>query len=200
MNSVSTRRAATRDSILDAAVRLFAQRGAATTLENVADEAGVTRQTVYVHFGSRTALLIAMVEHMDARGSLSGYLDRVFGAPSALDALDEVVVLHAEYHPEIHHVARLFLAERHHDEAIRAAWDERMDSRRNLYRTVVEWLERDRLLAPAWDLETATDVVWSLTSWQVWEQLVVDRGWSKDDYRQHLRTMLRRTLVLAGLP
>ena len=29
----------------------------------------------------------------------------------------------------------------------------------------------------------------------IWEALVVDRGWSKDDYRRHLRTVLRRTLV-----
>lgn len=191
----SRRRTTTRDSILDAAARLFAERGIGTRLEDVADAAGVTRQTVYVHFGSRTGLLMAMVQHMDTRGSLEHYLDRVFGAPTALDALDAVADLHAGYHPEIHHVARLFLAERHHDEAIRTAWDERMESRRNLYHSIIEWLERDHLLAPEWDVETATDVIWSLTSWQVWEQLVVDRGWTRDEYRRHMRIVLRRTLV-----
>lgn len=192
----SDRRVATRDSILDAAAHLFAERGVATRLEDVADAAGVTRQTVYVHFGSRTGLLMAMVQHMDTRGSLGQYLDRVFSAPTALKALDAVADLHAGYYPEIHHVARTFLAERHHDEAIRAAWDERMESRRNLYRSVIEWLERDHLLAPEWDVEAATDVIWSLTSWQLWEQLVEDCGWSPDDYRQHLSTVLRRTLVV----
>lgn len=192
--------ATTRDAILDAAARLFAERGAATRLEDVADAAGVTRQTVYVHFGSRTGLLMGMVQHMDTRGTLGRYLDRVFGAPTAVDALDAVADLHAAYHPEIHHVARVFMAERHHDEAIRTAWDERMESRRNLYRSVIEWLERDKLLAPEWDVETATDVIWSLTSWQVWEQLVVDRGWTEETYRRHLRTLLRRTLVAGPTP
>ena len=62
------------------------------------------------------------------------------------------------------------MASRHDDEAIGAAWDERMASRRNLYHGVVEWLSRD-------------------------EELVVERGWSKEDYLRHLRTVLRRTLV-----
>jgi hypothetical protein len=70
-----------------------------------------------------------------------------------------------------------------------------MASRRNLYHGVVEWLDREKLLLPQWDVETATDILWGLTSWQLWEALVVDRGWSKDDYRRHLRTVLRRTLV-----
>lgn len=56
-------------------------------------------------------------------------------------------------------------------------------------------MDREGQLAPQWDIETATDLLWSLTSWQVWEQLVVDRGWSKEDYVDHLRSVLRRTLL-----
>ena len=185
----------TRETILDAAVRLVGKRGLGVTLEGVADEACLSRQTVYVHFGSRTGLLIAMVQHMDESGTLHDLVQRVFDAPTALDALDAVVTVHAEYHPVAYPVARILMASRRQDEAMKAAWEERMASRRNLYHGVVEWLDREKLLLPQWAVETATDILWGLTSWQLWEALVVDRGWSKDDYRRHLRTVLRRTLV-----
>lgn len=185
----------TRGAILDAAVRLMGERGLGVTLEAVADEAGLSRQTVYVHFGSRTGLLIAMVQHMDESGALHELVQRVFDAPTALDALNAVVNVHAEYHPIAYPVARILMASRHDDEAIKTAWDERMASRRNLHHGVVEWLERDGLLMPQWDVETATDMLWGLTSWQLWEALVVDRRWSTDAYLRHLRTLLRRTLV-----
>lgn len=120
-------------------------------------------------------------------------VQQVFEAPTAVEALDAIVTLHAEYHPVIYPVAKVFLSSRHDDPPIRAAWEERMESRRKLYHEVVEWLDREGLLAPQWDIETA--LLWSLTSWQVWEQLVVDRGWSKEDYRGHLRSVLRQTLV-----
>jgi AcrR family transcriptional regulator len=180
---------------LDAAARRLAQRGPGVTLEEIADEAGVSRQTLYLHFGSRTGLLIAMVQHMDNQETLPPLVQQVFEAPTALEALDAAVTLHAEYHPVIYPVAKVFLWSMHNDAAIRAAWEERMESRRKLYHEVVEWLDREGQLAPHWDIETATDLLWSLTSWQVWEQLVVDRGWSKEDYVDHLRSVLRRTLL-----
>lgn len=185
----------TRESILDAAVRLFTERGGAVRLEDVAAEAGVSRQAVYLHFGSRTGLLIAMTQHMDSGGGLPPLLDRVFNAPTAVEAIDAAAALHAEYHPTIYQVARVFLVGRYEDEALRAAYDERMESRRNLYHTVVERLQEEALLAPDWDVESATDFLWALTSWQLWEQLVIDRGWSKDEYLDHLRTVMRQTLV-----
>lgn len=155
----------------------------------------MSRQTVYLHFGSRTGLLIAMVQHMDNQGTLPPLVQQVFEAPTALEALDAIATLHAEYHPVIYPVAKVFLLSRHNDAAIRGAWEERMESRRKLYHEVVESLEREGQLGPQWDIETATDLLWTLTSWQVWEQLVVDRGWSKEDYEGHLRMVLRRTLV-----
>ena len=193
--STSASPKSTREAILDAAVRLVGERGLGVTLEAVADAAGLSRQTVYVHFGSRTGLFIAVVQHMDESGTPHGLVQGVFDARTALDALDAVVNVHAEYHPAAYPVARVLMAGRHEDEAMRAAWEERMASRRNLYHGVVERLHRDGLLMSRWDVETATDIVWGLTSWQLWEALVVDRGWSKGDYLRHLRTALRRTLV-----
>lgn len=193
--STSAPSGSTRATILDAAARLFTERGPGVRLEDIAEGAGVSRQTVYVHFGSRTGLLIAMVQHIDEGGTLHALVEQVFDAPTALQALDAVVAVHAEYHPMVYSVAKVFMAGRYEDDAIGAAWDDRMTSRRNLYRSVIEWLDRDEHLAPGWTVEIATDLLWAFTSWQLWEQLVVDRGWSKDDYLNHLRTVLRNSLV-----
>jgi TetR/AcrR family acrAB operon transcriptional repressor len=55
--------AATRDSILDAAEKLFAEQGVSrTTLQHIASAAGVTRGAIYWHFLDKGALLRAMLE------------------------------------------------------------------------------------------------------------------------------------------
>jgi TetR/AcrR family acrAB operon transcriptional repressor len=55
--------AATRDSILDAAEKLFVQQGVSrTTLQHIASEAGVTRGAIYWHFDDKSALFNAMME------------------------------------------------------------------------------------------------------------------------------------------
>jgi AcrR family transcriptional regulator len=192
-------RRSTREVILDAAVDLLGDRGAAVTLEEIAERAGLSRQTVYLHFGSRTGLMIAMAQHIDEHGPLHQLLQRVFEAPTALEALDAIVSLHADYYPVIYPVAKLFMSRKYDEEAMRAAWDDRMVSRHKLYRQVVDRLHRDGQLAPEWDVKTATDILWSLTSWELWEQLTVDREWSRDEYLTHLRVLLRRTLLKPAL-
>jgi AcrR family transcriptional regulator len=52
-----------REEIMDAAQRLFLAQGvAATTIDEVAAGAGVAKGTVYLHFASRQALLLALGE------------------------------------------------------------------------------------------------------------------------------------------
>jgi AcrR family transcriptional regulator len=56
----------TRTNLLETAWRLIEKRGVANvTLRNIADTANVSRQTVYLHFGNRAGLLIAMTRHRD---------------------------------------------------------------------------------------------------------------------------------------
>ncbi|HEX5078607.1 MAG TPA: TetR/AcrR family transcriptional regulator [Geminicoccaceae bacterium] len=51
------------DAILDAARRVFLREGYSASMDLVAAEAGVSKQTVYNHFGSKEGLFRAIVDH-----------------------------------------------------------------------------------------------------------------------------------------
>jgi TetR/AcrR family transcriptional regulator, mexJK operon transcriptional repressor len=52
------------DAILDAARRVFLREGYSASMDLVAAEAGVSKQTVYNHFGSKEGLFRAIVDHV----------------------------------------------------------------------------------------------------------------------------------------
>ncbi len=80
--------AATRDSILDAAEKLFVEQGVSrTTLQHIATEAGVTRGAIYWHFDDKGALFNAMMER--ATLPLEGEL-QVLDQSESADPLDDL--------------------------------------------------------------------------------------------------------------
>ena len=65
MNRNAERGRATRDQIIDVAVRLFGSDGYEnTSIEAVLRTAGVSRGSLYHHFPSKEALFSAVVEHL----------------------------------------------------------------------------------------------------------------------------------------
>ncbi|HEY4094639.1 MAG TPA: TetR/AcrR family transcriptional regulator [Baekduia sp.] len=59
----SVRKAATRSRLLEAAARVYAAHGfAGATLDDVAEEAGLTKGALYGHFGSKDNLLVALMD------------------------------------------------------------------------------------------------------------------------------------------
>lgn len=62
-------RAARRETILQGAAGAFAEKGyAATSMEDVASAAGITKLIVYRHFGSKGELYDAVLERVSERG------------------------------------------------------------------------------------------------------------------------------------
>jgi len=53
----------TRRRIIEAACEIIAEHGS-TSLRSIADRARVSRQAIYLHFGNRTGMLVAVVEHL----------------------------------------------------------------------------------------------------------------------------------------
>lgn len=58
---------AKNEAILDAAVAVFAERGFAAPMEEIARRAGVSKQTIYNHYGSKAELIAAMSQRRVAQ-------------------------------------------------------------------------------------------------------------------------------------
>jgi len=56
-------------------------------------------------------------------------------------------------------------------------------------------LAREQRLAPPWTVQTAADMIWALMSFDLLEELLVDRGWSSRRYRTYLAALLRSTFL-----
>lgn len=191
----------TRTDILRAARSLLEEHGYhGVGMERIARSAGVTRQSVYLHFGSKGALLLSLVEWIDRAGPLPKLLRRVQEAPTALEALDRMMEAHARYDPQILKIAMVLASARLTDEAARSAWDDRMQQRHSGARFVVERLAGEGFLAEGITVADATDILWTLGSIQTCEQLVVTRGWSTKRYERHLKRTARAALTQSPGP
>ncbi len=109
-----------RDAILDAGQALFAAHGLeATTIEAIAEAAGVSKGTVYRNFNDKVAILgaiidrgdiafdLTLLEQLDAGSSLATRLE-AFGVvflmllnEPQIRALDRVVAIEGNNHPDI---------------------------------------------------------------------------------------------------
>lgn len=78
----------TRGDILRAARRLFAERGyAATSINDIAEEAGVAIQTIYARLGSKRGMLLALIDLIDEEAGVGPLAAEVISAPTPLATL-----------------------------------------------------------------------------------------------------------------
>src|SRR4051794_40807904 len=88
MSSKSSVRVDTVSSVLEAAHRLLKRGGAADlTMAEIAGEAGISRQAVYLHFADRTELLVRLAQYVDEKRRLGEELAKVDAAGSGVEAL-----------------------------------------------------------------------------------------------------------------
>lgn len=193
---MSREKTETREAILSAALELLEKEGPEKIrVQDIADRAGISRQGLYLHFDSRTDLLLEVVAYADRSKHLSERSRSVWETSDAREALDRFVALNAYYTSEIYQIARVLMQGRYHDDDLAAAWEDRMRGRRKACRRLIEWMQEDGTLKVGWTQETTVDLLWTLTSVQVWEQLVVDRDWSPEQYEKHLQTVVEQTFL-----
>ena len=84
----------TRRDILGAARRLFAERGySATSINDIAEEAGVAIQTIYARLGSKRGMLLALIDLIDEEAGVGPLAEEVMSARTPLAALRAGVCL-----------------------------------------------------------------------------------------------------------
>jgi AcrR family transcriptional regulator len=186
----------TGTAILGAARRLLEEHGYyGVGLDRIARAAGVSRQAVYLHFGSKAGLLLALVAWIDQTGPLPRLSRSVEEARTGVEALDRLMELHATYVPHILRIATVLESARRTDSDAAAAWEDRMQRRYEAGRSVIQQLARDGELAEGLTVTEGADFLWALASIQTCEQLMVERRWSRSRYERHLKRAARRALT-----
>jgi hypothetical protein len=118
-------------------------------------------------------------------------------ASGGVERLEAFVEFWGNYIPEIYGIARAMLATRETDEAVAAAWDDRMGVVQEACRDIVGRLHRDGMLVPGWSLDEAGEMLWSLLSIGNWENLTLERGWPVGLYVDRMKEVTKRTFVRA---
>ncbi len=186
---------ATRSRILDAAWELVTEQGGRFKLSEVAARASVSRQAVYLHFGDRAGLLVALVQHMDDTLDLGESLARVHAAPDGASLLEAAMRLNTTFWAKVFPVAQVLEAAQHEDEALGAAWRDRMRFRHATFRAMIEALAERGELDEDWSIDDAAATLYAVAHFDTWRELVIELDWSDDLYIASMSRLLRRALL-----
>lgn len=187
----------TRERVLELALELVRQRGdAEISLVDLAAAAGLSRQMLYVLFGSRAGLLMAMVDHLDARSGAGERLASLRTSMPPTQAFEPYLRAWFDYLPEVLPVARaLSAAAARGDPDAAAAWGSRLDKLRAGFTLMTRAFRAAGVLKAGWTPETAADWILALTHVDLWQHLVVESGWKPAVHVDRIIGTLRQTLL-----
>jgi len=203
----STRRQAqageTRRQILEAAYKLFIEHGyAGATIEAIAKEAGVALKTVYAVFKNKWKILVTLLNNSSSNSGEENIPMHESAAPKAvaqerdqrrqLQMFAQVIANNmggAAYISEIMQVAAKTEADVNKmvQDLNKQMWQHMA--------VAVQQIVTNGPLQEEMDAARATDIVWTLTSPEVFLLLTRDCGWSKEKYAEWLADTLTRALL-----
>lgn len=189
------RTAQTRRRITDSARELFLTQGfAGTTITAIAQRAGVAPQTVYATFGSKSAVLEAL---------LSG-LEEAAGAARWRQALAEesdparLLALFAQWTASMLGTSKELLAAAQgaqHDPGVRELAARGDEHRRTALHALIDRISRVGALRADLSPERAVDRAWMLTGVELFLAAHDRCGWSQAEYAEWLSELLHQQLL-----
>jgi TetR/AcrR family transcriptional regulator, regulator of autoinduction and epiphytic fitness len=193
----------TRRHILDAARKLFMERGyAGATAEAIAAEAGVAAQTIYAIFKNKKRMLVSLMNVSPTTGVED------FTPMTERPTIQAVSQEHNQ-HRQLHMFAEVVANNLDQFAVISEIMTDAAKTEPDFDR-ILQKLNRQRLEHMTFavqqiaangpfreniDEAEARDIVWTLTSGEVFLLLTRDRGWSKEKYAQWLADILIRDLL-----
>jgi AcrR family transcriptional regulator len=183
--------AATRQGILEAAQRLFEQRGyPATTMEQIAAEAGVALKTVYVAVATKSGLLRALWDlrlkgdQEQAAVAERPWYREVVDEPDPKRQLRRNARNACVVKQRIAGVLKVLRSAAPVDPDAEALWRLIQSDFYDNQRVVIESLHAKRALRPGLDVARATDILWTLNHPDVWLLLVGERSWTPEQWER----------------
>ncbi len=192
----------TRQAILDAAHRLFLQKGyAATTMPAIAEAAGVALDTVYATVGKKPALFRLLIETAISGEDIAvpaEERDYVRAIRAERDAAEKLRIYAAALRRIQQRLAPLFRVldgAAPLDPELASLWRNISQRRSKNMRLFAADLAETGRVRRELSLDKVADIVWSMNSPEFYLLLVEQRGWSAEEFEQWLAEAWVRLLL-----
>lgn len=186
----------TKRLILDAALGLFTRRGyGATSVNEIAAEAGVAVPTVYASVGTKPELLRLLLDRVDEQARVPDHVARVLAAEQPRDILTAQIALTRAL---VEHAGAIVVALRSAagvEPELATAYAEGMARHRAGAEATVRRITAAGALRDDVPPERAVAILATLTQPTSWEALTGDYGWSFDEVESWLADVLARELL-----
>jgi AcrR family transcriptional regulator len=189
----------TRQRILAATRELFATKGyAGTTLEAIAEIAEVSPKTVSAVFGSKRGILAELINPGTFSTQVQQLLEELRATPEPAKRLSLVAqIARRAYEPLITELELLRTAGAVAPELADLA--RQIGARRREYQSrLIAYLQEQQALRHNLSPEEATDVLWALTSYDLYRMLIVEQRWPPERYETWLAQLLIQHLLEPG--
>lgn len=198
---------ATREKIIAAARELFITQGyGATSLQEIADQAGVAVQTVYFVFGNKRTLFKDVVDTTIAGDTAPvatmqrPWFHAACTAPTAAEQLRLHVRGTHEILARVAPIIPMIDAAAATDPGIAAPWATDPDPRYTVQHAAAQALVAKPDADPAIPVTTAADLLYGLLSPQLYLVFVHDRDWPPPTWEEWARTTLTTQLCTTPPP
>ena len=195
--------AQTRDRILRAAGDLFLERGyARTTMKDIAEAAGVARDTVHAAFGSKARVLTALIDvRLVPDGTVANVTERPEGRAirTETDQRRQIALLAdflAGMSTRLRPVFEILRTASAVEPEMAAVFSEMDRFRMRNMQTYARWIAARGPLRMS--TRKAGEVIWALASPDVGRMLCEELGWSQRDHARWLADTLTRSLLPDG--
>lgn len=182
-----------RTEALDAAIELIQQHGSAPTMDAIAEAASMTRQALYLHFGSAGELFLAVIGRIGELHDFDERVAHVEAADTPRERLDRYLDLLADYWNVAGLVAVSFENAASSSPEMQAALEMREEGHRAWVSDILAPFEDT--LAAGWTLQAASDLLWATADPHHHDLLRRVCGWSRDEYRRALGETVDRVLL-----
>ena len=192
----------TRTAIVAAASTLFTERGyVATSITDIATEAGVSRATVFNAVGGKPELLIRAYQTAvrgDEPETPLGEQERsrrILAETDPHRLLAGYATVVSNVAPRIAPLYEAVRAAAHADPEADTLWQRLTGERRYGANRVVRALAKLGPLRKTLDISTATDLLWLLNDPALYHLLVVERRWPRRRFRDWLTDTMQSQLL-----
>ncbi len=183
----------TRETILQAAERLFADAGyESTTMEAVARRASVSVATIYLHFRTKPALIAGLVQAAVESPELD--VHRVLGETNPRRMGQIAAANMRQLHERTIRVTDILRSAKDSGTELAGEWEKWQKRHLWAVSRVAEELRARGFLRAGLSAAQAADILYVLAGSETYRQFVQERGWSPARYQRWFEDAAQRLL------